>query len=130
MFAMITRALGLKTRLVNSLKLLPLNPASNDVEGKGATESFHYVPSTWLEIYHKRESRWFPVDCIRTTINCRQSLELNQQNGKTKNASLLHTIVVAFEEGILAYYAMYTNLLIRWIYKRCHQAIFIKILWL
>jgi hypothetical protein len=99
MFAMITRALGLKTRLVNSLKLLPLNPALKEPACRDDSGSFHYIPSTWLEFYHARERRWFPVDCIRTTVNCRQSLELNQQNAKTKNAPLVHTFVVAVEEG-------------------------------
>lgn len=99
MFAMITRALGLKTRLVTSLKLIPVNPAGKESKGLAA-ESFHYVPNTWLEIYHSRELRWFPVDCIRATVNCRQCLELNQQNTKSQNAPLFHTFAVAFEEGI------------------------------
>lgn len=90
---LISRSLGIKARFVSSLKLLPPIPTPKDT-----ADSFQYTPSAWIEIFHPREKRWFPVDCIRAIVNCRQSLEIVSTGKAAKFPSLTHSFVIAVDE--------------------------------
>lgn len=95
LFCALLRSLGVQTRLVKSLKLIPINPEEANSDGS----DFQYIPDNWVEVYHSVEKRWVPVDCTRAIVNCRQSMEQGSPGSKNKKATQQHSFVVAVNSG-------------------------------
>src|SRR5690606_33243879 len=53
LFCSLCRALGLKTRLVSSIELLPTGKSSTN-----QSSCFMYHPRDWVEIFSPSETRW------------------------------------------------------------------------
>lgn len=97
LFCSLCRALGLRTRFVGSWIFKKDYPVNG--------EEFSYLPDFWVEIYHKIENKWIPVDCTRAIVNCRKSMEMGSPGGneggsgrrRTKTSTKQHSFIIGID---------------------------------
>lgn len=96
MFVATLRALGLPTRLLVSLQPVLMRPivkaADSDVVAPASLP-----PVCWCEVWHAREERWIPVDCLRAVINDRLGME--PAAGLLGRIGRQHLFIMAFDQS-------------------------------